>query len=365
MKIEIKAVDNLFFKDAKPFNLGEESWANGVFPPPPSAYRGLLMSAYMNEKKIDVSEINKKENQFVVNSCGIVIDGLSYYPIPADLYNLDENKDDFAYHLDLVENTISSNASTSHLLTYSGGKKLQNIVGESLVSSKMLNDYLEGTNDEVDYESIDTLITYEPKIGIGRDYSTQITKEGQLYRVNMMIPKSSEDTIDDKTISFYLDALVPEDFLKEGVIRFGAEGKVIRFFQNESILNPVLPEIRSKRFKMFLATDTVFEQGWLPAWIKNDNLQGTVTIDNKSHNIRLIACAINKRKRIGGFDMQLGAPKPMYSFVPQGSVYYFETDSVESAKIISKALHGKCMAEMDMAKNGFGLAYFGNLKNKA
>jgi CRISPR-associated protein Cmr3 len=48
-KIEIHALDTLFFRDGKPFERGEESVANGSFPPLPSVIYGALRTAFLGE----------------------------------------------------------------------------------------------------------------------------------------------------------------------------------------------------------------------------------------------------------------------------------------------------------------------------
>lgn len=47
--IEIQALDTLFFRDGKPFDMGDDNWAEGIFPPPPSVIYGALRSAYFAE----------------------------------------------------------------------------------------------------------------------------------------------------------------------------------------------------------------------------------------------------------------------------------------------------------------------------
>ena len=48
MTIQLDALDTLFFKDGKPFSLGEETWADGIFPPPPSVVYGATRTALIS-----------------------------------------------------------------------------------------------------------------------------------------------------------------------------------------------------------------------------------------------------------------------------------------------------------------------------
>ena len=46
MHISIKPFDCLFVRDGKPFSMGDEVWASGIFPPPPSVVYGALRTAW-------------------------------------------------------------------------------------------------------------------------------------------------------------------------------------------------------------------------------------------------------------------------------------------------------------------------------
>ena len=111
----------------------------------------------------------------------------------------------------------------------------------------------------------------------------------------------------------------------EGLLRFGGEGRVAHY----KILNPPLPPlqssdeirqaIQSKKFKVVLMSPAWFSGGWKPQ-------------DGDWHYIfnapvRLIAIALPRPQLLGGFDIAQGKPKPLRSFVPAGTVYFFEADT--------------------------------------
>ena len=50
MIIQIDPLDTLFFRNGKPFTMGEETWADAVFPPYPSVVYGALRSAYFSNQ---------------------------------------------------------------------------------------------------------------------------------------------------------------------------------------------------------------------------------------------------------------------------------------------------------------------------
>ena len=46
--IVLDAFDTLFFRDGKPFFMGDDTWADGIFPPPPSVISGALRTGYFS-----------------------------------------------------------------------------------------------------------------------------------------------------------------------------------------------------------------------------------------------------------------------------------------------------------------------------
>jgi len=48
--LRINPFDTFFFRDGKPFTMGDDSWADGIFPPSPSVIYGALRTAWISEK---------------------------------------------------------------------------------------------------------------------------------------------------------------------------------------------------------------------------------------------------------------------------------------------------------------------------
>ena len=48
MMLQLEPMDTLFFRDGKPFTMGHDVWASGIFPPFPSVIYGVLRSAYIS-----------------------------------------------------------------------------------------------------------------------------------------------------------------------------------------------------------------------------------------------------------------------------------------------------------------------------
>lgn len=62
MLIEIKALDTLFFRDGKPFTMGENHWTDSLFPPNMSTIYGAIRTAYFMQN-MEVFEKLRMNNE--------------------------------------------------------------------------------------------------------------------------------------------------------------------------------------------------------------------------------------------------------------------------------------------------------------
>ena len=145
---------------------------------------------------------------------------------------------------------------------------------------------------------------------------------------------------------------------EKGLFTLGGEGKTVRF---EKINNNPLEDLENMNFelkdgifKLYLATPAIFENGWLPRWINAETLEG----EKDGIKLKLIACAIGKYLRIGGWDMAKNEPKPMYKAVPAGSVYYFKVLNGASSNDVKNIFHFKNISDIN-PEEGFGLSCVG------
>jgi CRISPR-associated protein Cmr3 len=161
-----------------------------------------------------------------------------------------------------------------------------------------------------------------------------------------------------KEYSFLIKIEGLNDIPKSGILQVGGEGKTAVY--EELNINPVENldsiefELKNNMFKIYLATPSIFNKGWIPDWIDENNLQG----EKDGIKLKLIACVIGKYLRIGGWDMANNCPKQMRKAVPSGSVYYFKVlNNVDSEKI-KEVFHLKNISEIN-SEEGFGLSLIG------
>ena len=349
MIIEIDAMDTLFFKDGKPFSMGEETWADGIFPPYPSTIYGALRSKYFSEHIEDLSKANEADdatkdleikNIFLKDNSGNL-----YFPLPKDFLKMKNENSEEVYRSKLIEDISLSNNKLTHRLIPFNQENIFNSLEDGFFDFWGLSNYLEDSNNRLNYNSLVNFIDIEPKVGISRSKHTHTSEEGKLYRVGMKRLK------DIKILAEFESLELPET----GFLKLGGEGKSVSYKKSET--NEIsLPQI-DEYFKLYLTTPTIFKNGWLPDWIDSENLEGTIPKTNLK--VQLLTAATGKPLNIGGFDMKARMPKKMFKAVPSGSVYYFKILSGNKKDL--EKIHGKSISQ-ERSKEGFGITFIGKFK---
>ncbi len=362
MWIEIEALDTLFFKDGKPFSMGEETWADGIFPPPPSVIYGAIRSAYMSQINQSVSLANEsgdKSKNLNINNYCLIIDNTPYFPIPLDLVlkkqrsftnkSKEIEKNEYQVHrLKLKKNKYPSSI---HKLSFilSTEEEVE-VLEESYINRIELEYYLDGEKDAFIAKNIDQIVMIEPKVGIGRNDLTRTSQDAKLYHVGMR-------RLNNIKIAVQIDNL--DGLKKEGILKLGGEAKVAKY-QSVDLKEVEQPDRIQKFFKLYLATPALLKNGWLPEWIEEKTFIGF--FPNTNVMVKLIAVAIGRPIPIGGFDMKKKKPKPMLHAVSAGSVYYFEILEHPPRKEVEKIKPIRLCEFPERINEGFGISFVGAIK---
>jgi CRISPR-associated protein Cmr3 len=345
--IEINALDPLFFRDALPFEMGNENNGGIQFPPNPTVLRGMLrsMNVYQNER-FDNSHDSTKDIE--ITSIQLLNNSTPIFPLPLDImaFKKDKNK---TTNLILEHKGLNS-LPFDYELRPKELDKAEDLAGHFLTITAF-RQYLDTGRavftTQGNLINISDFTTSETKFGIGRSRETQTTLEGKLFRIPLIRLSKNENQQIKMKISFSQK----DQIIDNGFTRLGGEGKMSYFkkVEQEQIYQP---NFEGNRFKLYLSTPAIFEQGELP------NIE---TLSNKAGvKIKILTCAVGKQQYIGGFDMVQKTPKPMYRAVPAGSVYYCEIENATDMPKIIQQLNGQSITDF-LKEDGFGIVYIAKL----
>ena len=157
----------------------------------------------------------------------------------------------------------------------------------------------------------------------------------------------------DSKLRFVVDMDGIDQLPESGLIKLGGEGKGFAYSKVSQKTDPLSNDDRtilqnmvcaSGKFKLYLATHAIFDDGWFPKELHPD--------------IELITAAVGNYVTVGRWDVAHGSPKSTYRAVPAGSVYYFKLTNGADVDKILDCLHCKNISDQ-RAQEGFGLAYVG------
>jgi CRISPR-associated protein Cmr3 len=357
MIVKIDALDTLFFRDGKPFTMGEDTWANGVFPPSPSVIYGALRSAYFSNHIDELGKANEVDDP----TKGLKIKGLHfligndiYFSLPLDCVKEKEDKDKpvKVSTLSMRKDKSLNNCPTTYILSNKNDKKIEH-VADGLVRKSMFEKYLIlQLPEKFSIQKIGDYLISESKIGIMRSAETHTSEEGKLYRTDMRRLSNKNN----EKLSIIVD-FEGMDLPDRGLLKFGGEGKAVSYEQFKAVDFSIANfNLNENKFKLYLSTPAIFEKGWLPKWIDEKTLTGTY----KGLKLKLLTASIGKPVHIGGFDIKEIQPKPMRKSVPAGSVYYFEIIEGNIQKAV-EIFNQSAISEF-YQEQGFGIVYVGKLQ---
>ncbi len=357
---KIKPFDTLFFRTARPFSMGMDSWAEVVFPPYPSTIYGAIRSFLIFrkgklsdflQKKLEDEAVGTPDEKGTLRLKGpfILINNKPIFKTPMDLVKIKGKGK--AKPLERIKKPsfVVSNYELSDILVWKGKEEAESADG--WLSYDDFKSYIKGDGEEYSLLNRDKLLSEEPKIGIKRNRFTLTSEEGMLYRVNMI--RLNENV----SIGVEIDGA--NEFPENGVIQLGGEGKGVFFEKIEDPLKELKDiEFKFKNgiFKLYLATPAIFEKGWIPKWI-DENFEG----EKDGVKVKLIACAIERHVPIGGWDLAKNKEKPLRKAIPAGSVYYFQIKGNSTPEKIKEVFHLKSISEFN-SEEGFGLSILGETK---
>jgi CRISPR-associated protein Cmr3 len=359
--IQLKPIDTLFFRDGKPFTMGEDTFVSSAIMPYPSVFWGALYTSLLYSGKVDASsDIDKLKIKavylFKEDNKDILL------PTPMDLLL---NKQDKVVFTDmgkyeLVENPYFKGEKTN-LKDIEGVLKVDEKVEQPVNTFILLSAFIASYSNmrllgSIDIRKDNSFVKSNSKIGIGRDKDLRTADDGKLYRINMQEY--------EKEWSFLIDCDLDTtiEMPPKGIVRLGGEGKMASFKvltdEPDSIteLNDsqakIKQELKDKElFKVVFSTPFVY------------NGRELITELFNAEGVVLLSALMDKPISIGGFDMAAkngkGMPKPMLKGLPAGCVFICCKEKGVEINAFEQHLNKKLN---DYSKKGFNNFYLTHYK---
>lgn len=315
----LRPLDVWLFRDGRPFDAGSTTRAESLFPPYPTVIQGafrthklLLHSVNLQDKTAIEKLVGTADDYRDLHLRGPFLakqtpqNIIRYFPQPADAI-VDELN---VKPAELQEKEAVPSLKTSAPLQLFGlGQKLGKQKDQLWLDETSLMKYLEGKT--VTGTKASDLFLREERVGIGMN-ERRVVDEGMLYETEFIRPCDGVGLLVE--MSGYDDP----QWETSGMLSLGGEGKQA-LFEKAKVSSFPAPPSSASRFKMYFATPTFFENGWIPKdWSKF--FKGSV---------ELLGAAISRYESIGGFNWVAdpngsSAHRPARRFVPAGSIYYFK-----------------------------------------
>jgi len=379
MRVFIEPLEPLLFRSGRPFNAGENNFAETIFPPTPETLQGALramIAAQWSDAQTDkvrtinevfqekelVRLIGKRDGdrnvygQFRVT--GLTLGHrdektekvLRLFPVPAHIIQA-TIKDDAGKNAERkvrltpqpVPQEMSNHPPGKRMLFPKlGGNKTagKSEPLEGWLTPRGLQRALskDGLPEREDIVPDHHIYERESRLGIGINNATKTTEEGYLYQVQMIrmcrdyglvvdIELGEEDN--GKSELPHPEPLIGRlttpralAFLKEGWLIVGGEQRAAHFkiLSSEDVDPEDIAEEQGINQKtsgnlLYFATPTYFKNGWLPA--------SPAILPAEP-----ITASVNHYQPIGGWLLNPGnaggASKLTRRCIPAGSVYYFD-----------------------------------------
>jgi CRISPR-associated protein Cmr3 len=369
MRLFIRPNDILMFRDGKPFAGGDDHFARGVFPPPPSTIYGALRShilstAWPEFNKYasgDASGTIKKEIGSPEKNGSLTIRQFTlakktrfgvqqFFPIPKDVVR-QKGVDNSTLNILKPESTVTNKIKTdlpSNLfhLWYPKEEALESVTG-FLFDAAMLK-YLQGETPDI-YTEPQKLYETEERTGIRKSKTSRSVETGGLYSVEYY--RLNEG------VGFVVEVDGTELLPNAGLLRLGGDHRSANYTEiswsyipAETIKEKIAQQ---KRFKIVLTTPAIFKNGWFPEAVDKKTFEGNLN----SIPVKLIGACVGKPVGVGGFDLVKRMPKIMKRAVPAGSIYYFELKNNNIDELF-KQVWLKSISDKK-AQEGFGVSLIG------
>ena len=337
-------LDSWFFREARAFDTSGSNELSSLFPPPARTVAGAIRTLIGETQNVDWQRFAcDGEYADLKRWIGISDDlgalkmvgpyplwnGKRLYPTPLHLL-MKEQESVFLKPGDPVECDLGKVRLPKLDKTLPGAKPLEN----AWIDSDDLQQILRNEPPKKIYRAKD-LYAVEPRLGIARNNAQRTAADGLLYQTRHIRPRP------ELAIGVDIIGVPPEWHPRNGVIRFGGEGRASAVTVSDVLPPLAMPKANSQNLLLMLLTPADFgNQKWnLPGFSESEQ-DGVLVWRGWLNGVELIlhSVVLGKAVREGGWDLLNQRPRPVKSLIPAGSVYFCSV--VGDIKTAIEKLHG-------------------------
>ncbi|MBY6277450.1 type III-B CRISPR module-associated Cmr3 family protein [Symbiobacterium thermophilum] len=363
-----EALDTLFFRDGRPFEVGDNFVAASDYPPSGFTLQGAVRTAILQHLGVDLTRFalavrQGADDPFIArlvdvflraDAGGIALTGPFpmvgddlLLPAPLDLYRAGGQwgllRPGEPVPCDL--GCVALPSADAPGLKVQEGKWVTAGQMERLLAGRtdVLGEALWSTVAEEDADGDHALVYRESRVGIARSVASRTTRESMLTTTTHTRPRCNS------AIGVIVSG-VPEEWVPQGPVaqQLGGEGRLARLSVGPAPALPQAPELRPVggrvRFRLILATPARFGGGsWLPPGFAPHTESGRTCWvgDLEGLPVAVHSACLGKQVQIGGWDLAHGRPRPLRAYLPAGSVYFCEAPAAYAADVVTKLHHRK------------------------
>ena len=346
-QIDFEAVDSWFFRESRPHDAAGAARLSSLFPPPARTLAGAVKTLLGNSLGVNWQ-------QFARGSSNITLDGHDLYHWlnggisfgSVRLVRGINGQREMLYPAPLC--LLAHGEESKKLVRLQPGEPVRCDLGtvrlpelahqangaapleRTWVTANGLARILAGAElDDIELVPESDLVTYEPRLGIGRDNRKGTVQEGLLYQTSHIRLRPD--------VALSLEARLPDELADQlattmaasAIQRIGGEGRMayLTLYPGSQPL-PEAPAAKSsaKGLVLMLLNDTVItgtEKAPLPGFtpVQRDGVDMWL---GEINGVELVleCCVMGKALRRGGWDLQNNAPAPVHSLTPAGSCFF-------------------------------------------
>ncbi len=374
----IEPQDVLMFRTAKPFAAGQSFVARSMFPPNPQTMQGALRACVIEHSAVawDVFRRRLDEDRAVVQELqaqigvpatyqgdeaslgSFTMQGpfVAYCPtgtnqvrrlirIPLDVLRHKDDLQRYAilspqeldFDTDMFDNWRPLGLNTPAEGFEQAAGWLDDAGFNAYLNGDLLNylDEFSNKGEPLPILESSQVFMYDERVGLALDLSRRGAAEGMLYHAEFARPAPGIGLL----------VALPSGMLpaEVGTLNLGGEARTAHYRAVD--YQPTSPQIQGN-LKVVLLTPAYFEGGWQPA---NGDWSPWV-----GENATLVSMAIGRPNLISGWDAAKREPKPLYHYLPAGSVFYFENATAPTIPFTDTP-----NGDLDNGKLGFGAVAVG------